>query len=153
MVYETLLLLGVVFVAGFLFSILTETRHALNNRLGLQAFLFVVLGGYFVWFWSKGQTLAMKTWHLYLKDKNGEMVSQNRAFIRYLLAWLWIIPPIAIASSLKFESRGIIAMLVIWGGIWSLLSYVRQDRQFLHDAWAGTKLVHVKPNKPTGARS
>lgn len=39
--------LGVVFIAGYLFSTLSQTRHALDNRHGLQAFLFVVFGIYF----------------------------------------------------------------------------------------------------------
>ena len=33
--------------------------------------MFVVLGIYFVWFWSRGQTLAMKTWHIRLVDAQG----------------------------------------------------------------------------------
>ena len=69
--YEGTLMFGVVFLAGYLFSALTQTRHALDNRHGLQAFVFVVSGIYFVWFWSKGQTLAMKTWHIRLVDGRG----------------------------------------------------------------------------------
>ena len=49
--YEGMLLFGVVFIAGYLFSALTQTRHALDNRHAQQAFLFVVLGIYFTWFW------------------------------------------------------------------------------------------------------
>src|SRR5256885_8825705 len=59
--YEGMLLFGVVFIAGYLFGTLSQTRNAMDNRHALQAFMFVVLGIYFVWFWSKGQTLAMKT--------------------------------------------------------------------------------------------
>lgn len=60
--YEGLLMFGVVFIAGYLFGTLSQTRHALDNRHALQGFLFVVFGIYFTWFWAKGQTLAMKTW-------------------------------------------------------------------------------------------
>ena len=42
--YEGMLLFGVVFIAGYLFSSLSQTRHALDNRPGLQAFLFLILG-------------------------------------------------------------------------------------------------------------
>ena len=60
-IYEGVLLFGVVMIAGYLFSTLTQQRNALNGRHGLQAFLFIVLGIYFVWFWSRGgQTVAMK---------------------------------------------------------------------------------------------
>jgi len=61
--YEGMLLFGVIFIAGYLFGALTQTRHAMNNRLGLQFFVFLVLALYFTFFWHKGQTLAMKTWH------------------------------------------------------------------------------------------
>ena len=53
MLYEGLLLFGVVFVAAYLFSTLSQTRHAMDNRHALQTFLFVVFGIYFVWFWSR----------------------------------------------------------------------------------------------------
>ena len=69
--YEGTLMFGVVFIAGYLFSALTQTRHALHNRHELQAFIFVVSGIYFAWFWSKGQTLAMKTWHIRVVDRMG----------------------------------------------------------------------------------
>ena len=83
---------GVVFIAGYLFGTLTQTRHALDNRHPLQAFLFVVFGIYFVWLWSKGQTLAMKTWNIRLVDRQGQAVSQRRALLRYVLSWVWLLP-------------------------------------------------------------
>ena len=36
--YEGLLLFGVLFISGYLFSTLSQSRHALDNRHGLQAF-------------------------------------------------------------------------------------------------------------------
>ena len=69
--YEGMLLFGVLFIADYLFSTLSQTRHALENRLPQQLFLFLVLGIYFVWFWSRGQTLAMKTWHIRIVDRQG----------------------------------------------------------------------------------
>ena len=66
-VYEGVLLFGVLMIAGYLYSTLTQQRHALSGLHGLQAFLFLVLGIYFVWFWSRGgQTVAMRTWHIRL---------------------------------------------------------------------------------------
>ena len=41
--YEGMLLFGVVFITGYLFGTLTQTRNALNNRHGLQIFCFVVI--------------------------------------------------------------------------------------------------------------
>ena len=85
-VYESMLLFGVVFISGYLFGTLSQTRNAMDNRHGLQAFLFLVFGIYFVWFWSKGQTLAMKTWHIRVVDAAGNAISQKRALGRYLLS-------------------------------------------------------------------
>ena len=53
--YEGMLLFAVVFVAGWLFSTLGQMRDAMDARRHLlQAFLFVVFGVYFVWFWVQG---------------------------------------------------------------------------------------------------
>ena len=62
--YEGVLMFGVVVAAGLVFSIAAQMRHALEHRHAMQAFLFLVCGIYFCWFWSKGQTLAMKTWRI-----------------------------------------------------------------------------------------
>ena len=97
--YEGMLLFGVVFIASYLFSSLSQTRHALDNRLMQQAFLFVVLGIYFAWFWSKGQTLAMKTWHIRVVDLAGRPLTQRRALLRYVLSWLWFLPPLAATAA------------------------------------------------------
>jgi len=83
--YEGLLMFGVVFLAGYLFSALSQTRNAMDNRNALQAFLFVIFGIYFVWFWAKGQTLAMKTWDIRVVDKQGQRITQNaHCFAMYL---------------------------------------------------------------------
>jgi len=72
MLYEAMLLFGVLFIAGWLFSTLLQQRHALYLRGALQDWLFLVLGLYFVWFWThRGQTLAMKTWRIKVVDKQG----------------------------------------------------------------------------------
>jgi len=36
--YEGMLLFGVIFLAGYLFGTLSQTKHALDHRHGLQAF-------------------------------------------------------------------------------------------------------------------
>ena len=82
--YEGMLLFGVLFVAGYLFGTLSQTKHALHNRHGLQAFLFLVFAIYFTWLWSKGQTLAMKTWHIRVVDTSGQPLTQARALWRYV---------------------------------------------------------------------
>jgi uncharacterized RDD family membrane protein YckC len=90
--YEGMLMFGVVFIAGYLFGTLSQTRHALDNRHALQAFLFVVFGIYFTWFWARGQTLAQKTWLIRVVDTAGRPITQARALLRYLLSWVWFRP-------------------------------------------------------------
>ncbi|HEX4895811.1 MAG TPA: RDD family protein, partial [Solimonas sp.] len=94
--YEGTLLFGVVFVSAWLFSALGQMRNAMDARRPLlQVFLFVVFAVYFAWFWHKGQTVAMKTWRIRVVDRAGRQVSQGRALLRYVLSWLWFLPPLA----------------------------------------------------------
>lgn len=149
MVYEGVLLFGVVMIAGYLYSALTQQRHALNGRHGLQAFMFVVLGIYFVWFWSKsGQTVAMKTWHLQLQTTSGDRVPQARALARYLLSWLWFIPALLLAEFAGWHSSSqVLSALAVGMLVYASLSWWMPQRQFLHDRLCGTRLVHL-PHTP-----
>lgn len=151
--YEGMLLFGVVFIAGYLFSTLSQTRHALDNRHWQQGFLFIVLGIYFTWFWSKGQTLAMKTWHIRVVDTRGLALSQPRALLRYLLSWLWFAPPLAAAAPFKLPALESTVILLGWIAAWAILSRFHPQRQFWHDALAGTRLISSHPltDKPAAA--
>jgi len=151
--YEGVLLFGVVFIAGYLFGTLSQTRNALDNRHPLMAFLFVVLGVYFVWFWSHGQTLAMKTWHIRLVDRQGRAVSQARALLRYLLAWAWFLPPLAASVALHASSLEAGLLTAGWILLWALASRLHPQRQFAHDAVAGTRLVTFRPAVRAGRRT
>jgi uncharacterized RDD family membrane protein YckC len=143
--YEGMLLFGVVFIAGYLFSTLTQTRHALDNRHALQAFLFVIFGIYFTWFWARGQTLAMKTWHIRLVDREGHPVSQKRALARYVLSWIWFLPPLAVVAPFKLSGGEMTVLTVGWVCVWALLSRFHPQQQFWHDAFSGTRLVSTQP--------
>ena len=144
--YEGILLFAVVFVAGWLFSTLGQMRHAMDERRHLlQAFLFVVFGIYFGWFWSKGQTLAMKTWNIRVVTAQGERVSQWRGMLRYLLSWIWFLPPLAAVAPFHLRGAEVAVLMTGWVAVWALLSRFHPQRQFWHDAWAGTRLVHSLP--------
>ena len=87
MMYEAVLLFGVVFLAGYLFDTLTQSKHALMLRHARQVWLFVVIGIYFVLCWRKnGQTLPMKTWNIRVMDRDGQPPSVSRLILRYVLA-------------------------------------------------------------------
>ena len=152
--YEGLLMFGVVFISGYLFSALTQTRNAMDNRHALQAFLFVVFGIYFTWLWAKGQTLAMKTWHIRIVDRLGHPVSQGRALARYCLSWLWFLPPLALLAPFQLKGGETVVLLAGWVIIWALLSRFHPLRQFPHDVLAGTRLVSAPPQpKPAKAQA
>jgi uncharacterized RDD family membrane protein YckC len=154
--YEGILMFGVVFLAGYLFGTLSQTRNALDNRLALQLFVFLIFGIYFVWFWAKGQTLAMKTWNIRLVDAHGAPVTQQRALLRYVLAWAWFWPPLAASwlAGLGGTQGGLLTLA--WVVVWALASRLNPARQFWHDIWAGTRLIGwatpERPRKPRKPR-
>lgn len=120
MVYESLLLGGVTFFAGLLFVVATGASPSGWTRHAFQAYLFLVIGLYFVSSWRRGgQTLAMRTWKLRLVGTNGAGITLRQAMLRYACAW----PCLAL------------------GGIGLLYAPFDRDRQFLHDRLAGTKIV------------
>ncbi len=139
--YEGMLLFGVVFIAGYLFGTLSQTKNAMDNRHALQAFLFVVFGIYFGWLWSKGQTLAMKTWHIWVLDRAGNKLTQGQALIRYFWSWLWVIPPLLASWWFALPGAEATVITVGWVVVWAVLSRFHPRQQFWHDALAGTQLV------------
>ncbi|CAB3785728.1 RDD family protein [Pararobbsia alpina] len=142
MVYEAVLLFGVVFIAAYLFSTLTQQRNGLTHHLWLMGWLGLVVGIYFVWFWTHGgQTLPMKTWRLRLVDAQLRPVSVARAVARYVLAWLWWLPPLAMHPLLGLNVPLTLALLVVWIAAWAAATALDTDRQFIHDRLAGTRLV------------
>jgi len=149
--YEGMLLFGVLFIAGYLFGTLTQTRNAMDNRHGLQAFLFLIFGIYFVWLWSKGQTLAMKTWNIRLVDVHGRPVSQARALLRYLLSWIWLLPSLSLVWLLGLPAAGLVVLVLGWVAIYATLSRFHPQRQFWHDALAGTRLISSPAKNPQTA--
>ncbi|MGE0310475.1 MAG: RDD family protein [Lautropia sp.] len=136
-VYEGVILFGVVFFFGYAFSALTTFKGAEGVlRSVFQAYLFVVLGAYFTWFWSDGRrTLPMKTMAVTLVTGRGNApVSKLRAAWRY-----------AIASLLFWGIVGAVWKASIW---WLLLwplpflwSVADPQRRTLYDVLAGTRLV------------
>lgn len=142
MVYEAMLLFGVVFIAGWLFSTLLQQRHALTMRHAQQVWQFIVLGVYFGWFWTHGgQTLAMKTWRVRVVTRAGELLSWPRALLRYALAWLWFLPGLALAWWIEAHGAMLLLLPLLNACVWALTNRLDQDRQFLHDRIAGTRLV------------
>lgn len=150
--YEGVLLFGVVFFAGFLYTVLTRQQHALQGRVGLGMFLFVVLGLYFVAFWTRsGQTLAMKTWHLRVVDTAGRPLRAGRALLRFAFAWLWFLPALVSVRLLGLHGGGaIVGTLVAGVAAYVLIARLHPQRLFLHETISGTRVVTQLPHRPPG---
>jgi uncharacterized RDD family membrane protein YckC len=119
MVYESLLVVAVLFIAALAYT-LVRNPQAPGGMLFFQAYLVLVLAGYFIWFWMHGgRTLAMKTWRLRVVAANGGPLSLRQAIFRFMFALIGI------------SCVGV-------GILWAL---VDADHQFLHDRLAGTRLV------------
>lgn len=72
LLYEGVLLFGIVFFAALAFALVFQQRNGLVHHRLLAAWIALVVGAYFVWFWTHGgQTLPMKTWRLRLVAADG----------------------------------------------------------------------------------
>jgi uncharacterized RDD family membrane protein YckC len=150
LVYEGVLLFGVVMIAGYLYSSLTQQRHALVGTHGLQAFLFVVLGIYFTWFWALGrQTVAMRTWRLRIMTRDGRPLSQARALARYVASWLWFLPALAAVGLGGWRGGGAVALALSAGmAAYLVVARLTPSRQYLHDLICGTRMESWEPPRP-----
>jgi uncharacterized RDD family membrane protein YckC len=141
--YEGVLLFGVVMAAGLIYATVTEQSHALVGQTGLQVWLFLVLGFYFCWFWVRhGQTLAMRTWHIRLVRADGAPPGWSRAIARYVLAWMWFLPALAVVYLAQIRGGWAVTGIVIVGVLtYAGLARLHPSRQFIHDLLCGTRLV------------
>ena len=146
LLYECVLLFGVLMIAALVFSVAVGQRHGLYARGFAMAFLFAVLGVYFAYCWTHGgQTLAMQTWRMRLVQADGSGVTARQALARYLLGWIWLLPPLALVAANDVRTVGVagtLAILVAWVLGYALTARLRPDRQFWHDAVCGTRLIH-----------
>lgn len=148
--YEGVLLFAVIFLAGYLFDTLTQSRHALMLRGGRQVWLFLAMGAYFIACWSSsGQTLPMKAWHIKLQDSKGHRVGFWRMVLRYVL--MWVLP--LMGASLVWGASVLsgwnaMLMLVVAAPFLTFIpTWFADDQQFLHDKLAGTRLISIQPSE------
>ena len=149
MLYEAVLLFGVFFAAELIFDLSTQGSDLAALRNWRQLYLFIVLGGYFTYFWGHGgQTLPMKTWHVKLVSANQQKLSFKQASLRYCIAWMWFLPALSLTYLLQIQHWLSIGLFFV--GIVAWAATIKFDRhgQFLHDRLAGTQLIALpKPNR------
>lgn len=148
MMYEGVLLFGVVFLAGYLFDTLTQSRNALDLRHMRQAILFVAIGVYFLVCWHRrGQTLPMKTWNIKLVDQHGNVPSFGRLVLRYLLIWpLPLLGALLVLAASRVTGYSSTDLLIVFTPFMSFIwTWFDPQQQFLHDRLLGTRLVNA-PN-------
>ena len=149
MVYEAFLLFAVVFLAGLVFDIATQSHDPMSLRHVRQFLLFLVMGAYFIHAWSReGQTLAMKTWRIKLIKPDAARVSPRIACARYLLAWMWFLPALLVNYALSLKTWPELAVMLAGVALWAATALFDKDRQFLHDKLLGTRLIELPKNQP-----
>jgi uncharacterized RDD family membrane protein YckC len=128
--YEAAMMFGIVFLPVYLYLSISNTRSEDLQQGGVrlwlyQLFVFIIFAVYFGWSWSQGRrTLAQKTWGLRVLNADGSNLSQQRAVLRYTLAWLSL-------------------LCGFMGFFYALLN---AERTFLHDKLLGTRIVLDETN-------
>jgi uncharacterized RDD family membrane protein YckC len=147
LLYEALVVLAILFLVVALFSLVALVAPGLG-RPALLAVSFAAVGGYFAYCWHHGQTLAMRAWKIRIEDLASHPPTWGRSCMRYVLAWVWVAPPLALMAAIKPEAASLAAAMGIdaagvlaWIALWASASLLRADRQFWHDVVSGTRLV------------
>ena len=78
-------------------------------------------------------------------DRHGRQLTQGRALLRYVFCSMWFAVPLAAYSSGRFNLPELGVIAAGWVAVWAVLSRFHPERQFWHDAWAGTRLVDDRP--------
>lgn len=122
LIYEAMILVSLWIIAGIPFVALTQGLEPIIARHLTQAYLVLVTGIYFVWFWLHGgQTLPMKTWRIRLEGEAGRPLTPRQAWLRYAL------------SLFSLACLGL-------GFLWAVFD---PQRRFLHDRLAHTRIVYL----------
>lgn len=145
-IYEGLLLFGVLAGAGLLYGLLLRPSNG-NWGWGFSVFMLAVTATYFCWFWSKGETLAMATWHLRLQRRGEALPARPaQALLRFALSLLAVLPALAaigLAGLTNNKAAAWTLVLVNLSG-YTLLARLHPSRQYLHDLLAGTEMVTMR---------
>ena len=148
LLYEGLLLFGIGLLSGAigasLFA-LTGQQHART----LIAINFMIYAGYFAWQWSaRGQTLAMRSWHIRVVTADGKPLTWARALARFGLACLWVAPAWALSLWNGWHGWQMLGATAVGIAAYAALAALMPGHQFLHDIACGTRLITWRPVRP-----
>ena len=120
MCYDSLLLTAVLFAASFALLPLTDGNAIESGNFFYKLFLLFVAYLYFTWHWVKGgQTLGMRSWHVFVVNESGQRPGLKPGSIRFCSALI---------------SWGLLGL----GFVWALFD---NKKQALHDRISKTRLV------------
>jgi uncharacterized RDD family membrane protein YckC len=158
LIYEAFLVTAVVMLGMFVFLFIAQMINPDMKRpfviYGRTIVMFGVAGAYFIKCWTgSGHTLAMKTWRIKLVKVGYADVPVKAAFWRYVFAWGWVLPALLVCFVFGIHGKAQIACALVVGIIaWGMTAFLDEDRQFLHDKLAGTRLISLpKPEKAVKA--
>ena len=125
-VYDTLLLIALLFLATVPFIAVRGGEAVEAGKLLYQVSLVIVVYAFFVGFWTwKGRTLGMQSWGLQLERIDGKLPSIGQASVRF------------VSALLSLAALGL-------GFLWQL---VDRDSMAWHDRLSGTRLVYYPKEK------
>lgn len=151
--YDSLLVLATLFIASAISLFFTERN--ITTNIVMTVYLLGVIYLFYGWFWTHGgQTLGMRAWKQKLVQFDGQAVSWQQAFIRFITAlpaWclflfgllLWMLPEkIVISGWLTLAPYW---ALIIIGLVWL---YFDNRSNNWRDKLSGTHIITIDKNKP-----
>ena len=96
--YELTLLFGIVFVTAMAVQTILSILGIRLPNWAHSLIAFLIMGLYIVYCWTRsGQTLAQRTWQLKTVGMDGKLITAGRAWLRYTLSYLGVLPALLIA--------------------------------------------------------
>jgi len=127
LVYDTLLLLALILIAGFIALPFTGGEAPRPGNPFYQTYIFVLCYLFFAWFWTRGgQTLGMRAWRLRVQNEDGTAINWSQSLLRFMCA------------------------MVSWGflGLGYLWILVDKNNLAWHDHFSNSRIVVLpKPDK------
>nr|VFK26267.1 MAG: Uncharacterized membrane protein YckC, RDD family [Candidatus Kentron sp. MB]VFK30775.1 MAG: Uncharacterized membrane protein YckC, RDD family [Candidatus Kentron sp. MB]VFK75228.1 MAG: Uncharacterized membrane protein YckC, RDD family [Candidatus Kentron sp. MB] len=126
LVYDGFLMSALLFFAHIPLQLLFGTTVISSENpwhFVYQLYLLGVCFWYFGWCWTRGQTLGMRAWRIYLQGENGVYATWWQAWIRFLSAMV------------SLAAFGL-------GFLWAL---VDREHKSWHDRLSGTILIFSPP--------